>query len=159
MSTSSTFAEVPRRCSVLTVGSDRDPVAVPRVRVARSLWSRFLGLMGRATIESDEGLWLVPCRSIHMFFMRTSIDVAFLDRDGKVVRAVAGMRPWSLRPLSATLLPVRGAWSALELAPGTLRRLGIRSGSQLTFRPVLRDRVEVDDPCIRRNQHGKGARE
>lgn len=94
-----------------------------------------------------------------MFFMRTSIDVAFLDRDGKVVRAVAGMRPWSLRPLSATLLPVRGAWSALELAPGTLRRLGIRSGSQLTFRPILRDRVEVDDPCICRNQRGKGARE
>ena len=159
MSTSSTFAEVPRRCSVLTVGSDRDPVAVPRVRVARSLWSRFLGLMGRATIESDEGLWLVPCRSIHMFFMRTSIDVAFLDRHGRVVRAVTGMRPWSLRPMSVTLVPVRGAYSALELAPGTLQRLGIQSGSQLTFRPILRDRAAGDDHGIDGREHRKGARE
>lgn len=108
---------------------------VARVRVARSVWARFLGLMGRAQLDREEGLWLVPCRSIHMFFMRAPIDVAFLDRDGVVVRAVATMRPWSLRPVSVTLWPVRGAHSALELAPGTLERAGIQAGVRIHFRP------------------------
>ena len=123
------------RSSLVELATREDPAAVPRVRIAHSLWSRFLGLMGRSSLAPDEGLWLVPCRSIHMFFMRTSIDVAFLDRDRRVVKVVEQMRPWSLRPLSVTLLPVRGAHSALELAPGTLRRVGIQCGSQLMFRP------------------------
>jgi len=104
---------------------------VGRVTVARSVWARFLGLMGRPQLAADEGLWLVPCRSIHMFFMRTAIDVAFLDRQGVVVRAVSRMRPWSLRPVGVTLLPVARAHSALELAPGTLERLGVAAGTHL----------------------------
>ncbi len=101
------------------------------VVVARGVFSRFMGLMGRAALDPEEGLWLVPCRSIHMFFMRTAIDVAFLDRQGVVVRAVSRMRPWSLRPVGVTLLPVARAHSALELAPGTLERLGVVVGTHL----------------------------
>lgn len=107
-----------------------------RVRVARGPWRRFLGLMGRRQVGADEGLWLVPCKSIHMFFMRTAIDVVFLDRGGRVVRSVSRMRPWSLRPLSVTLLPVRSAHSALELSPGTLERVGFQAPGQLLFSPV-----------------------
>jgi hypothetical protein len=113
------------------------------VVVARGAFRRFLGLMGRRDVGADEGLWLVPCRSIHMFFMRTAIDVAFLDRGGVVVRTAAKMRPWSLRPLSVTLLPVARAHSALELAPGTLQSLGVVAGSQLTFEP---EAVQVASP-------------
>jgi len=106
-----------------------------RVVVARSVFSRFMGLMGRSNLDRDEGLWLIPCRSIHMFFMRTAIDVAFLSRQGQVVRTASSMRPWSLRPIGVTLLPVAGAHSALELAPGTLDRLGVAVGDQLAFAP------------------------
>lgn len=105
---------------------------VPRVRVARSHLSRFLGLMGRGSLEPEEGLWLYPCRSIHMFFMRTAIDLVFLDRQQRVVRTVSRMRPWSLRPVTVTLLPVAGACSTLELAPGTLERLAVGEGEQLS---------------------------
>jgi hypothetical protein len=107
-----------------------------QVVVARSASRRLLGLMGRKQVGREEGLWLVPCRSIHMFFMRTAIDVAFLDRGGMVVRIAAEMRPWSLRPISVTLVPVARAHSALELAPGTLHRLGVVAGTQLTFEPA-----------------------
>ena len=127
---------------------DGGRLAIRRVRVARSLWSRFMGLMGRSHIDPDEGLWLAPCRSIHMFFMRTPIDVAFLDRQGSVVRAVSEMRPWSLRPISVTLLPVRGAHSALELAPSSLSRLGIEPGSRLTFHPSMALALSSDDTAL-----------
>jgi len=114
-----------------------------RVVVAKSLLSRFWGLMGRPGLDPEEGLWLVPCRSIHMFFMRTAIDIVFLDRDGVVVRAVSRMRPWSLRPLNITLLPVARAHSALELAPGTLERLGVAEGAHIDLVDL---RAEVAAP-------------
>jgi|GEM_PF-353217 len=122
-----------RQAGVVSVSVAGGGGVVGRVTVARSVWSRFLGLMGRPQLAADEGLWLVPCRSIHMFFMRSQIDLAFLDKQGVVVRQVARMRPWSLRPLGVTLLPVRGAHSALELAPDTLRRLQIEPGTRLDF--------------------------
>jgi uncharacterized membrane protein (UPF0127 family) len=107
-----------------------------RVRVARGILSRFLGLMGRRDVPAGEGIWLVPCRSIHMFFMRTAIDLLFLDGEGEVVRSVSRMRPWSLRPFSVTLWPVRGARSTLELAPGTLERMGFSLPARLLLRPA-----------------------
>ena len=36
---------------------------------------------------------LAPCRSIHTFFMKEPIDVAFVSRGGKVVRAERGLPP------------------------------------------------------------------
>ena len=114
---------------------DGRPLAT-RVRVARGLVRRFFGLMGRRVVPAGEGIWLVPCRSIHMFFMRTAIDLLFLDAEGEVVRAVSRMRPWSLRPFSVTLVPVRGARSTLELAPGTLERMGFSPPARLLLRPT-----------------------
>ena len=154
----SSEAAVSDRSAVLEAHLEEGRFAIGRVRVARSLWSRFLGLMGRSQLDPDEALWLVPCRSIHMFFMRTRIDVAFLDRHGLVVRTVSEMRPWSLRPMSVTLLPVRGAHSALELAPGSLRRLDIVPGSRLTFHPSMAHKSSSDDtaPCRATKLKGAG---
>lgn len=120
----------------VSVGLEDGRRLAARVRVAKSSWARFLGLMGRRRLDPEEGLWLLPCRSIHMFFMRTAIDVVFLDRQGRAVRAVSRMRPWSLRPFSVTLLPVRSAHSALELAPGTLERIGFKTPCQLVLAPA-----------------------
>ncbi|MGH7759341.1 MAG: hypothetical protein ACREN7_08515, partial [Candidatus Dormibacteria bacterium] len=44
----------------------------------------------------------------------------------RVVRSVPQMPKWSVQ-----WLPVRGAHSTLELAPGTLARLGVEAGEQL----------------------------
>ena len=134
--------------ALLEAHVDQGHLVISRVRAARSLWARFLGLMGRSHLAPDEGLWLVPCRSIHMFFMRTRIDVAFLNRQGVVVRTVAEMRPWSLRQLTVTLLPVRGAYSTLELAPGSLGRTGIVPGSRLTFHPSIAHELNCEDTAL-----------
>ncbi len=127
---------LPERADVVEVLLPDGRQLAARVRVARGLLSRFLGLMGRREVPAGEGIWLVPCRSIHMFFMRTAIDLLFLDAEGEVVRSVSRMRPWSLRPFSVTLSPVRGARSTLELAPGTLERMGFSLPARLLLRPV-----------------------
>lgn len=128
----------PRTVSVRSA----DGVLVARdVTVADSVGSRLLGLMGRTRLDPQEGLWLLPCNSVHMFFMRTPLDIVYLDRQQRVVLCVPEMREWTVR-----LLPVRHAHSALELAPGSLSRHGIKEGDQLKMErePVIRDEVQLE---------------
>ena len=55
-----------------------------------------MGLMGKRELADGAGLYLRPCSSIHMFFMRFPLDVAFVDGDGQVVRLYHGLRPWRM---------------------------------------------------------------
>ena len=90
-------------------------VLAERCRTASTPLARFLGLMGRASLPPGEGLLIRPCSSVHCFFMRFPIDVAFLDGEGRVVKLYAPLRPWR------TSSPVVwGAKQALELPAGTI---------------------------------------
>jgi uncharacterized membrane protein (UPF0127 family) len=64
------------------------------VRIARSFWSRFFGLLGRRSLKEMEGLLFVPGGSIHTLGMRFAIDVIFLDAQMTVLRVSANVRPW-----------------------------------------------------------------
>jgi uncharacterized membrane protein (UPF0127 family) len=70
-------------------------IMVDNVKVAKTFFSRFLGLMGRK-LKPNQGLLLYPCRSVHTFFMRQPINVIYLDRDWNIVKAVKSMKPWSV---------------------------------------------------------------
>jgi len=98
-----------------------------RVTRADSALARARGLLGRDSLHRDEGLWLLPCRQVHTFFMRFAIDVVFLDRGLRVVRVCPALAPWRLSPWVAR------AASALELAAGTAAGLG--PGDRLGFAP------------------------
>jgi hypothetical protein len=65
-----------------------------------------------------------------MFGMRYRIDVAFLDRTGRVVGLCRDLAPGARSPF------VRAARSALELPAGTLDAAGITEGDMLTLRPL-----------------------
>ena len=100
-------------------------VVADHVEVAATMWQRFMGLMFRSELPAGHGLALTPCSSIHMFFMRIPLDVAFLGRDGTVLRTYDGIRPWRVSRV------VRGAHTAVELPAGTLRAAGIEKGAVL----------------------------
>lgn len=55
------------------------------IRIASTWPDRIKGLLGAD--PSAEILLLTPCRSIHTFGMGFPIDVAFIDREGVVLRA------------------------------------------------------------------------
>ena len=62
---------------------DGSPV-LHTVQMAHTFWTRFRGLLGRTGLDSDEGLLIVPCNSVHTLGMKFAIGVVFLTRDGKV---------------------------------------------------------------------------
>lgn len=51
------------------------------------------GLLDPAICERGETLVLIPCKSIHTFGMTEAIDVAFVDRRGRVLDVVRGLPP------------------------------------------------------------------
>jgi uncharacterized membrane protein (UPF0127 family) len=99
------------------------------VRRADNLGTRFLGLMGRGSLPEGEGLHIVPCSSVHMFFMRIPLDIVYLDEGLRVVKAVPNLRPWRISS-------GHGAKSVLELPVGTIARSGTAPGDQLAARPA-----------------------
>lgn len=65
-------------------------------RVARSFRERTRGLLGVKSLPPGEGLLIERCNAIHTCFMKFAIDATFLDRDGKPVKTVRGIRPGRL---------------------------------------------------------------
>jgi uncharacterized membrane protein (UPF0127 family) len=125
-SVSDATAARPADASLLRAGSD-DQAICARLSVARSFWGRFRGLMGRASLADDEGLYLAT-NSIHMLFMRFPIDALFVGRpDEEGIRLVVGLRP-ALRPWTGLVLPVKGAAGVVELPAGTIDRTGLSVG-------------------------------
>jgi len=116
----------------------RSTAIAERLEVADGLWGKFMGLMGRPTLEPDAGLWLTDSNGIHMMFMRFAIDAVFLGnpdpgREGArpVVSVHRGLRAWTgLVPL------VRGAHGVLELPVGTIERSGTAVGDLVMLEPA-----------------------
>jgi uncharacterized membrane protein (UPF0127 family) len=100
-------------------------VVAERCAVAGSFLTRFRGLMWRHDLPAGEGLCIQDCGSIHMFFMRFPLDVAFVDAEGRILHACHTIRPWRVSRI------VFGSKAALELPAGTLRGLGLDRGSVL----------------------------
>ncbi len=55
---------------------------------------RIRGLLGQT--EVVEALWISPCRSIHMWFMKMPLDLVYLDRAGRICKLVACIKPWQI---------------------------------------------------------------
>ena len=100
-----------------------------RLRFARSLASRTRGLLGRRALPPGEGLAFRE-KSIHMFFMRMSLDIVFCDADLQVVRIVHDLAPWRLAGC-------RRARYVLEIGPGEATRLGLGEGMALRVDPAF----------------------
>ena len=94
-------------------------IIVPHLEIAATFWRRFWGLQFRASLAEGSGLLIVPCNSIHTFWMRFAIDVAFCDSSGVVLAVRENVRPWR------ATWPVPGAKMAVEFpANSSLMQVG-----------------------------------
>jgi uncharacterized membrane protein (UPF0127 family) len=117
--------EVRLRVSNLT----RHTILATCMEVADSGEKRNKGLLGRKHLAPGEGLWIIPCESVHTFFMRFPIDLVYLDRKKQIRKLRSAVPAWRL---SACL----SAHSILELPAGTIRNTHTECGDALEFSPV-----------------------
>ena len=96
-----------------------------RIGLANTFASRFFGLMLKRTLSEGEGLIIKPCNSIHMFFMRLSIDVIFIDRNNTVVYLLEGIAPWKVSKV------VWNSSFVIELPEGTINRTRTEIGDKI----------------------------
>jgi len=104
----------------------RSTVLATRLEVADSGPKRNKGLLGREGLAAGEGLWIVPCESVHTFFMRFPIDLVYLDRNYKVKKVRSAVGAWRLSACFS-------AHSILELPAGTVRATQTEAGDTLEF--------------------------
>jgi uncharacterized membrane protein (UPF0127 family) len=102
----------------------RNTVLGRTVDVADSSSKRRTGLLKHNRLAPGEGLWIVPCESVHTFFMKFPIDLIYLDKKRKVRKVRNTVPAWRL---SACL----SAHSVLELPAGTAVETGTQAGDLL----------------------------
>ena len=101
-----------------------------RIEWAGTSSDRKRGLLGRDSLDPEEGIYIVPCKMIHMFGMRFPIDVAFLAADGRVLAVHHTLKPNHLSRL------VFRADGVLEIAAGRLSATNTEVGDIIEFREV-----------------------
>ena len=105
----------------------RDGEVLAAADLADGFFDRLRGLLGRTNYD---GAMLLPrTRSIHTFGLRFAVDVAFLDKDMRVI-AMARVGRWRV-----TLPRLQGR-QVLEARAGSFDRWGVRLGDHLEFRPT-----------------------
>lgn len=93
------------------------------LKVASSFATRARGLLFSKPLPSGRGLLLPGVSAVHGLLMNRSLDLAFLDVDGRVL-TVATLPPGRLRWC-------RGAKAVVELEAGQLAELGIEVGDRI----------------------------
>jgi uncharacterized membrane protein (UPF0127 family) len=68
-------------------------VLATKVKRATNPLTRGVGLLARARVEPDEGLWIDNCSAVHTMGMRATLDLFFLDKDKRVLRIAHAVRP------------------------------------------------------------------
>lgn len=99
-------------------------VICQKMAIADDMFSRMKGLMFSEKLPDCDGFLITPCNSIHTFFMLYSLDLLFLDRDFKIVKAVYDLKPWRMSWIYFK------AHQVLEMRAGTLKK-DLKTGDKL----------------------------
>jgi len=91
--------------------------------------TRNKGLLGRTGLSDGHALVIAPCNGVHTFFMKFTIDVFFVAKDGTVRKVSPGLRPWRIAfsPRS---------FAVIEMADGAAARADVRAGDILAVVPL-----------------------
>jgi uncharacterized protein len=93
-------------------------------RIADGFLTRLVGLLRDKALAQGDGLWIVPCNSIHSIGMHFIFDAIFLDKELRVVHLIREMKPWRASKM------VFSAHSVLELPAGLIAQTATEIGDQ-----------------------------
>lgn len=98
---------------------------IENLEVADSLIQRGTGLLGRKSIEVNQGMWITPCNNIHTFFMKFAIDCIFVDRQLVIKKIAKSVKPFRL------VGPYWRSHSVIETKAGFADEKKLQIGDQL----------------------------
>ena len=126
------FVDTLRRsgaASLVLTNTRNDRIVANTLLRAFDSESRRRGLLKRDFLADGSALVIAPTNAIHTFFMRFAIDVAFVAKDGRVLKLRRAMPPWRIAA-------AWGAFAVVELAAGALDRAGVQPGDLLRVVPA-----------------------
>lgn len=104
------------------------------VTAADTIFTRLKGLIGRLSMRSDEGLWVVPSSGVHTWGVLFPLDLIYLDEHLRVVYVTEHFPRFNVAPLR-----IRAA-SVLELPIHTIYSSQTQPGDQLVI--CVADEIE-----------------
>jgi len=99
---------------------------------------RLIGLLGTSQSDPHRALHIDPCSSIHTFWMKYTIDVLFLDKDGCIVHAIPNLQANKITK------NVANAKSVLELPAGSILKHNLKVGDRLDIHADQEYRPNID---------------
>lgn len=112
---------------VLVTSDDR--IIASNILRAFDSGSRKTGLLKHIAMPQGTAMIIAPSNAIHTFWMKFPIDVAFVKRDGTIVKTIEALRTWRVAGA------LRG-FAVVELGAGVLEKTGTRPGDVLVVRPA-----------------------
>jgi uncharacterized protein len=106
------------------INKSKNTLLAEEIILADSLFKRMRGLLGRKELAEDSALLL---NSIHTIFMRFSIDVLFVDKECRVIKAISALKPFNISKIYLS------AKFAIELPVGTINSTSTSSGDILSL--------------------------
>ncbi len=111
----------------LTVRKNDGTIIGPDIKIAKGFFQRLKGLIGSDSLSYGEGLIIVPCNSVHTFFMKYPIDVVFISKEKIVIKIINSMGPYRISAI------VPKSYFVMELPSGTCRAYSLQKGEKLSF--------------------------
>ena len=90
--------------------------------------ARRAGLLGYDSLPDGHAMVIAPTNAVHTWFMRFSIDIAFVSRTGEVVKTCHSVKPWRIAGAFR-------AYAVVELGAGSLLRNDTVPGDILEIVP------------------------
>lgn len=112
------------------MNADTGIVLAGDAQIAATLSARLFGLIGRKSLPPGYALGIGQCDWIHTFGVRLTIDVAYCDDTGRVLRLVESLGPNRIAPRAP------GASIAWETEAGGFRGR-VQEGQHLVLQPAI----------------------
>jgi len=97
------------------------------VGAATTTFARLKGLIGKLSLKSDEGLWVVPSSGVHTVGVLFPLDLIYLDEHYRVLHLVESFPTFRIAPLMTQ------AVSVLQLPTHSIFSSQTRPGDQLVI--------------------------
>jgi uncharacterized protein len=109
------------------INQTQGTVIAQKSGIADNFLTRLIGLLNRKSLNSDEGLYITPCNSIHSWFMRFIFDAIFIDENMQVIHIINKMPSFKFSPI------IKGAKGVIELPAGKTSETKTQLGDIIGF--------------------------